>query len=211
MSQEHLAEWTGSSDRTVRRALVELEDVGAIARNGWAGPRLRTTVKWRLPLLIRLRALPRSSDKMTDNEGPANMADNPSDSQRPQGSVERGRSGSAASAMPSAGASGSAGAAPSTGQGPRAALKAEIAEGLGVLAGQGRGVDGPQVAGATGHVRNEAAFLRRCLERELEQAEAARPSESGAKAEHGARGPERSAKGSAAKPTAESAGGPRRV
>lgn len=126
-SQQAIAERAGYGVRTVRRALDELEQAGAIEHAGKVGPRLAATVRWRLTLLARLSANmtdkqsagPRSAnmaDKHSANmadKHPAKMADNPSVSgAEPQRSA-RGGGSDAAVAAASAGAPASA-AAPST-------------------------------------------------------------------------------------------------
>ncbi|GAA1106821.1 hypothetical protein GCM10009629_58040 [Pseudonocardia alni] len=192
MSHESLSTRTGQSVSTVQRALRELERAGVIARAGFAGPRLRRTVRWHMTELVALRAARPADDSssvtmtdesrsvtMTDkrpvtmtDKRPVTMTDNPSDLSRPPGSDRGGRS-DAATAAPSAGATGPA-AAPSTGAG----LDAEVAEGLGVSLAAARQQIDKWCAGR--NVTNVSGYVRASLANEIEKRAA--PSGHGGKA-----------------------------
>jgi transposase len=218
-SQATIAKRAGYSERAVRKAIAELEELGAITRSGF---KVRTdegdahkTVRWMLTSLVALAARyadkgypARDADKgegtvATPARGaakdpargaakdPARGAANPSDLQRPPGSAERGRSDAADAAAPPLGLRRDAAASPSMGSGVGTAtgepgsedhpsgIIGEIMEGLGLSRAAAERWAERKVAAATGPVRNEVAFLRACLEKEM--AEAASPSGSKAK------------------------------
>ncbi|BBG04595.1 MULTISPECIES: helix-turn-helix domain-containing protein [Pseudonocardia] len=182
LSQDTIAARVGCSPRAVRDALAQLERSGAIVRDGWSGPRLHRVVRWRLPLLVPIRDLGRrhgdalsaksadkglpadSADKHpadSADKHPADSAENPLDSSRPLGRG-RGERSDAATAAASAGATATA-AAPSTGD----ALVTEVVERLGKSPAAAEQWIARKLAG--GGVKNEPAWIRKCIANELEQ------------------------------------------
>jgi hypothetical protein len=196
-AQETIAKRAKVSVSTVASRQERLAALGLIVRAGRTGQGLRSTVRWRMPVLLSapgtdkraaLLSVP-GTDKMaaegtyvpgtdkqpvpgTDKQ-PVPGTDNNSSVPRNEREGDRGGS-DAADAAPSAGATGTT-ASPSP-TGAYADVLAEIEDRLGLNQAGARSWADRKLAGAGEPVRNEPKYLRACLDRETTESKDASPS-----------------------------------
>lgn len=202
LSWSSIARESGYARDYLRHVLiVDMVGLGLVERVGEARPRQPT--HWRLKIHADAERERLGSSRPQDPEqgwGPqsprlglskpqagAVRAPNPSDSSRPPGREGGGRSGAAFGAPSLPGGRDDAAAPSTVDGGRRTGVLAEIADTLGCTSEQASAWAERKLAVASSPVRNETAFLRRCLAVELEQQAA--PPRTSAKGTSAARGP----------------------